>query len=212
MKPLSLNGSFFFLVYSSFLYAHPQVVPPATCTCFFSKKIWPRPLPCTTWTKRECKRICAERCPSYVLQHIRFPYVASLKSLNCSTLGTRGFSRGRRDLSALAEGWHIFGRRPKPRTGQKPRLEKSLAPRRSRVRIPYKPEFFLAFFCSCEKLCQKCDDLLSYNSADFVKSLKTFRGERFCRALLGQMFNSWCISCTIYNMHSRDCRLGFTIL
>ena len=154
MKPLSLNGSFFFLVYSSFLYAHPQVVPPATCTCFFSKKIWPRPLSCTTWTKRECKRICAERCPSYVLQHIRFPYVASFKSLNCSTLGTRGFSRGRRDLSALAEGWHIFGRRPKPRTGQKPRLEKSLAPRRSRVRIPYKPEFFLAFFRNCEKLCQ----------------------------------------------------------
>ena len=64
------------------------------------------------------------------------------------------FSRGRRDLSALAEGWHIFGRRPKPRTGQKPRLEKSLAPRRSRVRIPYKPEFFLAFFRNCEKLCQ----------------------------------------------------------
>ena len=50
------------------------------------------------------------------------------------------------------------------------------------------------------------------NSADFVKSLKNFRGERFCRALLGQMFNSWCISCTIYNMHSRDWRLGFTVL
>ena len=103
MKPLSLNGSFFFLVYSSFLYAHPQVVPPATCTCFFSKKIWPRPLPCTTWTKRECKRICAERCPSYVLQHIRFPYVAPT-SLNCSTLGTTGFSRPRREFSVLAEG------------------------------------------------------------------------------------------------------------
>ena len=72
--------------------------------------------------------------------------------------------------------------------------------------------FFLAFFRNCEKLCQKCDDLLSYNSADFFKSLKNFRGERFCRAPLGQMFNSWCISCTIYSIHSRDWRLGLTIL
>ena len=38
------------------------------------------------------------------------------------TLGTRGFSRVRREFSVLAEGRHIFGRRPKPR-------EKSLAPR-----------------------------------------------------------------------------------
>ena len=52
------------------------------------------------------------------------------------------------------------------------RAKKSLWHPGSRVRIPYKPEFFLAFFRSCEKLCQKCDDLLSYNSADFVKSLK----------------------------------------
>ena len=30
------------------------------------------------------------------------------------TLGTRGFSRVRREVSVLAEGRHIFGRRPKP--------------------------------------------------------------------------------------------------
>ena len=57
------------------------------------------------------------------------------------TLGTRGFSRVRREFSVWAEGRHIFGRRPKPReklfarvtikTWQKPEtaLEKSLAPR-----------------------------------------------------------------------------------
>ena len=32
-----------------------------------------------------------------------------------ATLGTRGFSRLRRELSLLAEGRHIFYRRPKPR-------------------------------------------------------------------------------------------------
>ena len=32
-----------------------------------------------------------------------------------SSLGTRGFCRVRRELSLLAEGRHIFGRRPKPR-------------------------------------------------------------------------------------------------
>ena len=36
------------------------------------------------------------------------------------TLGTRGFSRVRREFSVLAEGRHIFGRRPKPRAA-KPR-------------------------------------------------------------------------------------------
>ena len=41
------------------------------------------------------------------------------------TLGTRGFSRVRREFSVLAEGRHIFGRRPKPRAA-KPR-EKPLA-------------------------------------------------------------------------------------
>ena len=32
-----------------------------------------------------------------------------------ATLGARGFSRVRREFSVLAEGRHIFGRRPKPR-------------------------------------------------------------------------------------------------
>ena len=60
------------------------------------------------------------------------------------TLGTRGFSRVRREFSVLAEGRHVFGRKPKPgeklfalfarvtiKTLQKPEtaLEKSLAPR-----------------------------------------------------------------------------------
>ena len=34
------------------------------------------------------------------------------------TLGTRGFSRVRREFSVLAEGRHIFGRRPKPRAAK----------------------------------------------------------------------------------------------
>ena len=34
-----------------------------------------------------------------------------------NTLGTRGFSRERREFSVLAEGRHIFGRGPKPRPG-----------------------------------------------------------------------------------------------
>ena len=34
------------------------------------------------------------------------------------TLGTRGFSRVRRKFSVLAEGRHIFGRRPKPRAAK----------------------------------------------------------------------------------------------
>ena len=42
-----------------------------------------------------------------------------------ATLGTRGFSRVRREVSVLAEGRHVFGRRPKPRAA-KPR-EKPLA-------------------------------------------------------------------------------------
>ena len=59
--------------------------------------------------------------------------------LGGGTLGTRGFSRVRREFSVLAEGRHIFGRRSNPpaakprekRAGQKPEtaLEKSLAPR-----------------------------------------------------------------------------------
>ena len=43
----------------------------------------------------------------------------------CATLGTIGFSRVRGEFSVLAEGRHIFGRRPKPRAA-KPR-EKPLA-------------------------------------------------------------------------------------
>ena len=58
------------------------------------------------------------------------------------TLGTRGFSRVRREFSVLNEGRHIFGRRPKPRAAitiknwQKPEtaLEKSLAPRVNDIR------------------------------------------------------------------------------
>ena len=41
------------------------------------------------------------------------------------TLGTRGYSRLGREFSVLAEGRHIFGRRPEPRAA-KPR-EKPLA-------------------------------------------------------------------------------------
>ena len=40
--------------------------------------------------------------------------------LRKGTLGTRGFSSVRREFSVLAEGRHIFGRRPKPRAA-KPR-------------------------------------------------------------------------------------------
>ena len=34
------------------------------------------------------------------------------------TLGTRGFSRVRREFSVLAEGRHIIGRRPQPRAAK----------------------------------------------------------------------------------------------
>ena len=34
------------------------------------------------------------------------------------TLGTRGFSRVRREFSVLTEGQHILGRRPKPRAAK----------------------------------------------------------------------------------------------
>ena len=225
---------------------------PSGTTSFISKEMWPGPLSCTTWTKRDCKKKkksdikdrkrCAERFPSNAPRHIRFPYVASLKSyvrvvyiqagahhyglliqedsqrpapswlvnsigralhLYRSTLGTRGFSRVRREFSVLAEGRHIFAYLARKVSGTQGR---------SRVRIPYKPDFFRVSFAHCEKMRRKCDDLLPYNSAHFVISLINFRGKRFCRAPLGQMFNSWCISCTIYNIHSGDWRLGFTIL
>ena len=41
-----------------------------------------------------------------------------------ATLDTRGFSRVRRELSLLAEGRHIFYRRPKPRAA-KPREKRA---------------------------------------------------------------------------------------
>ena len=56
------------------------------------------------------------------------------------TLGTRGFSRVRREFSVLAEGRHIFGRRPKPRAA-KPR-EKPLA----RSGAFYRSRWPLCFF------------------------------------------------------------------
>ena len=51
----------------------------------------------------------------------------SVTFLASTTLGTRGFSRVRREVSVLAEGRHVFGRRPKPQAA-KPR-EKPLVPR-----------------------------------------------------------------------------------
>ena len=57
-----------------------------------------------------------------------------------NTLGTRGFSRERREFSVLAEGRHVFGRRPKPRAA-KPR-EKPLA----RSGAFYRPRWPLSFF------------------------------------------------------------------
>ena len=56
------------------------------------------------------------------------------------TLGTRGFSLVRREFSVLAEGRHVFGRRPKVRAA-KPR-EKPLA----RSGAFYRPRWPLSFF------------------------------------------------------------------
>ena len=39
----------------------------------------------------------------------------SCKNSAKGTLGTTGFSSVRREVSVLAEGRHVFGRRPKPR-------------------------------------------------------------------------------------------------
>ena len=50
-----------------------------------------------------------------------------------NTLGTRGFSRERREFSVLAEGRHIFGRRPKPRAA-KPGHYKDLTETGNRAR------------------------------------------------------------------------------
>ena len=129
------------------------------------------------------RKRCAERFPSNVLRHIRFPYVASLKSyvrvvyiqagahhyglliqedsqrpapswlvnsigralrLYRSTLGTRGFSRVRQEFSVLAEGRHIFAYLARKVSGTQGR---------SRVRIPYKPDFFSGFLSHTAKKC-----------------------------------------------------------
>ena len=48
------------------------------------------------------------------------------------------------------------------------RIGKSTAPvtKRSRVQIPYKPEFFSGFlFATAKVVYNNCDDLLSYNSS-----------------------------------------------
>ena len=57
------------------------------------------------------------------------------------TLGTRGFSRLRREISVLAEGRHIFGRRPKPRAA-KPR-EKTSGTERCFLPSPLTFELFI---------------------------------------------------------------------
>ena len=41
-----------------------------------------------------------------------------IPGMDPGTLGTRGFSRVRREISVLAEGRHVFGRRPKPRAAK----------------------------------------------------------------------------------------------
>ena len=45
----------------------------------------------------------------------KFYGLIKTQSGSTNTLGTRGFSRVRREFLVLAEGRHIFGRRPKPR-------------------------------------------------------------------------------------------------
>ena len=70
-----------------------------------------------------------------LLKKVNFHFIFSEKLIfrgKC-TLGTRGFSRVRREVSVLAEGRHVFGRRPKPRAA-KPR-EKPLVPIFARVTI-----------------------------------------------------------------------------
>ena len=49
----------------------------------------------------------------------RHQRIVCLHSISYLTLGTRGFSRVRREFSVLAEGRHIFGRRPKPRAAKR---------------------------------------------------------------------------------------------
>ena len=89
---------------------------PSGTTCFIkiSKEIWPGPLSCTTWTKRKCKRICAERSPSYVLCGMFvFPTWHLWSHLN-------SIPRGYQKFFSRAVGIFGVGRRPKPWTA-KPR-------------------------------------------------------------------------------------------
>ena len=80
------------------------------------------------------------------------------------TLGTRGFSRVRREFSVLAESRHIFGRRRVTiKTWQKPEtaLEKSLAPRVNDTRT------YLHMFASAKESNRRRFD--SYSSATVIK-------------------------------------------
>ena len=87
-----------------------------------------------TTTRREVTHFTSA-CVAGNLVPRAFPSKKNWRSRHLDTQGTRGFSRVRWEFSVLAEGRHIFGRRPKPRvaikTWQKPEtaLEKSLAPR-----------------------------------------------------------------------------------
>ena len=91
------------------------------------------------------------------------------------TLGTTGFSRLRREFSVLAEGRHVFGRRPKPRaaklfarvtikTWQKPETapEKSLAPRVENTRT------VLQMFLSDYALIVKSEIRIANPNPDFL--------------------------------------------
>ena len=66
----------------------------------------------------------------------RHQRIVCLHSISYLTLGTRGFSRVRRAFSVLAEGRHIFGRRPKPRAAKRRSAghHKDLAETRNRAR------------------------------------------------------------------------------
>ena len=78
--------------------------------CGIAKKVWKR-------IKIPFQSLCSSRCKPFslwpTLLSFKTPFIAV--NGNTSTLGTRGFSRVRREFSVLAEGQHISGRRPKPR-------------------------------------------------------------------------------------------------
>ena len=149
---------------------------PSGTTCFIkiSREIWPGPLSCTTWTKRECKLICAERSPSYVLRHFRFPYVASLKSfeLNSSWVPEVFLARGgnfrcwpKADISSAVRRNH------EPETP----LEKSLAPR---VGQGFESRTSMNFFWLCFETAKNCvkNAMIFFHTIQLtlLKVLKTF--------------------------------------